>query len=137
MYVLVRFRVEDFERWKAALDERAPVRAEHGCRGGTVFTRHDSDRRPVLLAEWDAAANAEAYFEGSDFEDAMRDAGVKTKPDVTLLEHVGNLAVDDGDDADRVESGRGDADRDGSGRDESGRDGVDGDGADEDSTPDS
>lgn len=100
MYALVHFRVEEFERWKAALDERAAVRAEHGCRGGTVFTRHDSDRRPVLLTEWDSREAAEAYFDGEDFEDAMRGAGVRNKPDVTLLEHVGDLDVggDDGGD---------------------------------------
>lgn len=121
MHVLVRFRIEDFDRWKAAVDERAAVRAEHGCRGGSVFTRHDSNRRPVLLAEWDAAENAEAYFEGSDFESAMRDAGVKSKPDVTLLEHVDDL--DGGGDGDEADEGEEDD------ADTSAADGEDGRGA--------
>lgn len=88
MHVLVRYEVEDFERWKAVFEERGSIRADHGWRGGSMFKRADSDDRVVLLAEWDTAENASAYFESGEFRRAMQEAGVGSKPDVTLLEHV-------------------------------------------------
>lgn len=103
MHVLVRFEVAEFERWKEAFDDRAAVRADHGCRGGSVFTRADSDRKVVLLAEWDDPERATAYFDGAEFRRAMTDAGVRRKPDVTVLEEAGEIPVklDDEGDSDR------------------------------------
>ncbi|MCU4751137.1 antibiotic biosynthesis monooxygenase [Halobacteria archaeon AArc-curdl1] len=94
MYVLVRFEVAEFERWKEAFDDRAAVRAEHGCRGGSVFTRADSDRKVVLLAEWDDTDRAQEYFDSAEFRRAMTDAGVQRKPDVTVLEDAGEIPVE-------------------------------------------
>ena len=88
MHVLVRYRVEDFEDWKEAFDEREEIRREHGWQGGSLFTRDDNENRIVLLADWDSAENAEAYFESTEFRRAMQDAGVTSKPDVTPLKHV-------------------------------------------------
>lgn len=100
MHVLVRFDVEAFDRWKAAFDERASVRANNGCRGGTVFTREDSDQKVVVLMEWDGADRATAYFDSAEFRRAMTDAGVRRKPDVTVLEARGSVPV--GDEGDRA-----------------------------------
>lgn len=103
MHVLVKYELEDFEQWKAAFDERTSVREAHGWQGGQVFTRADSDRNVVLLAEWDSADNARAYFDGADFRQAMQNAGVNRKPDVTLLEYVEDaepFSTGDGDDTD-------------------------------------
>ena len=88
MHVLVRYRVDDFEDWKEAFDEREEIRHEHGWKGGSLFTRADSKGRVVLLAEWDSAESVENYFESTEFRRAMRDASVTSKPDVTLLKHV-------------------------------------------------
>lgn len=91
MHVLVRYEVEEFDRWKAAFEERAPIRREHGCEEVTVFTRHGSDDRVVVLASWNDAENARSYFESTAFRRAMQDAGVGSKPDVTLLERVDDI----------------------------------------------
>lgn len=95
MHVLVRFEVAAFERWKEAFDDRAAVRADHGCRDTSVFTRADSDRKVVLLAEWDDAERAASYFDSTEFRRAMTDAGVQRKPDVTLLEAAGESPGDE------------------------------------------
>lgn len=111
MHVLVRYRVEEFDRWKEAFDEREEIRRERGWQGGSLFTRADSEDRIVLLAEWDSAENAEAYFEDTGFRRAMQDAGVASKPDVTPLKHVedvgGSESDDEGDDQESNE-GKGD-----------------------------
>ena len=102
MHLLVRYRVEEFDRWKETFDEREELRREHGWQGGSLFTRADSEDRVVLLAEWDSAENAEAYFESTEFRRAMRDAGVVSKPDVISLKHVEDISgpgpAEEGDD---------------------------------------
>lgn len=92
-HVLVRYELEDVERWTDAFEERRAVREDRGCRDETLFARSDNDRKVVLLAEWDTAANAEAYFDGDDFRDAVRTAGVVRKPDVTVLDRVEDVDV--------------------------------------------
>lgn len=92
MHVLTRYEVPDFAAWKAAFEERASVRQEHGCRGESVYTRVGSDNRVVVLATWDDADNATGYFESSEFKQAMQDAGVGSKPDITLLESIEDIA---------------------------------------------
>lgn len=91
-HVLVRFELEDFERWKDTFKTRADTREKHGCLDETLFARSDSSQKIVLLAEWDSAANAEAYFDGSDFRQAMRSSGVARKPSVTYLDRLDDIA---------------------------------------------
>ena len=91
MHVLIRYRVEEFDRWKETFDDREEIRREHGWQSGSLFTRTDSEDRVVLLAEWDSAENAKAYFDATEFRRAMRDAGVASKPDVTPLKHVEDI----------------------------------------------
>ena len=106
MHVLVRYEVEEFDRWKAAFEERAPIRREHGCEEVTVFTRHGSDDRVVVLASWNDAENARSYFESTAFRRAMQDAGVGSKPDVTFLERVDDIELAVGEASDSaLESG--------------------------------
>lgn len=91
-HVLVRFELEDFERWKDTFETRTGTREENGCLDETLFARSDNRQKVVLLAAWDSAANAEAYFDGSDFRQAMRSSGVARKPNVTYLDRLDDIA---------------------------------------------
>lgn len=91
MHVLVRYEIADFDRWKAAFEERASIRRQHGCREETVFNRAGSEDRVVVLASWNDAENPRSYYESTAFRRAMQDAGVGSKPDVTLLERVDDI----------------------------------------------
>jgi quinol monooxygenase YgiN len=90
-HVLVRFDLEDYESWKDAFEDRTAVREENGCRDETLFARSGNHRKVVLLAEWDSPENAEAYFDGADFRQVMRNAGVVRKPDVTVLDRIEDI----------------------------------------------
>lgn len=92
-HVLIRFDLEDYDSWKGTFEERTAIREENGCCGETLFARSDSERKVVLLAEWDSPENAKAYFDGADFRQAMRSAGVARKPDVTVLDAVEDVDV--------------------------------------------
>lgn len=91
-HTVVRFDLEDFESWKDTFEARTGSREENGCLDETLFTRSDNRQKVVLLAEWDSAANAEAYFDGSDFRQAMRVSGVARKPTVTYLDRLEDIA---------------------------------------------
>lgn len=113
-HVLVRFDLEDYDRWKEAFEERTAVREENGCLSETLFARSDNDRKVVLLAEWDSAERAEEYFDGAGFRDAMRSAGVVRKPDLTVLDLREDVDVVS---ADRASSAEASGDNDPSERD--------------------
>ncbi len=52
-YMLVRHKVEDYDRWKPIFDEHGAVREESGSKGGRLFRNADDPNETIILFEWD------------------------------------------------------------------------------------
>lgn len=83
--LVIRHRVQDYERWKAVFDEDAGVRQAHGSRRERIF--HDvADADEVLVyLEWDDAERAQLFARSGALRDAMVYSGVVDRPDVWIL----------------------------------------------------
>jgi heme-degrading monooxygenase HmoA len=87
-YLLVRHKVEDYERWKPIFDEQAAFRERSGSKGGRLWRNADDPNETVVLFEWDSLENAQRFSNSDDLRETMQRSGVADQPDVYFFEEV-------------------------------------------------
>jgi heme-degrading monooxygenase HmoA len=99
-YMLVRHKVEDYERWKPGFEEDGATRKESGSKGVRLFRNADDPSETVILLEWDDLAqtvillewddleNARQFAQSDDLRETMQRVGVADQPDIFFLEEV-------------------------------------------------
>ena len=86
IHVLVRLRVEEYNRFKNAFDEGHEWRRERGQKSFDLFRReHDSNDLTILFG-WDEIGVARGVFESTEWSRRMDDAGVVGDPRVTFMQ---------------------------------------------------
>jgi heme-degrading monooxygenase HmoA len=91
-YLLVRHKVEDYERWKPVFDhDHGATRARSGSKVGRILRNADDPHELVILLQWDSVENARRFANADDLREAMQRAGVADQPDVYFLEEVEQL----------------------------------------------
>jgi heme-degrading monooxygenase HmoA len=83
-YLLVRHKVEDYERYGA-------TRERSGSKGGWILRNAEDPNELVILLEWDSLENARRFANADDLREAMQRARVADEPDVYFLEEVEQL----------------------------------------------
>jgi heme-degrading monooxygenase HmoA len=92
-YLLVRHKVEDYERWKPGFDEHGSVREQSGSKGGRLFRNAEDPNETVILLEWDNLENARQFAQSEDLRETMQRVGVSDQPDIYFLEEVEEVSV--------------------------------------------
>jgi heme-degrading monooxygenase HmoA len=92
-YLLVRHKVEDYERWKPIFDEHGAVREPNGSKGGRLFRNADDPNETVVLFEWDNVENARTFTQSQDLRETMQRSGVADQPDIYFFEEVEEVRV--------------------------------------------
>ena len=86
--MIVRFRVADFDRWKAVFDGMAAARRDHGIVGSSVHRDVEDPSVVVTILSAATLDAARAWGGSADLRSAMAKAGVEGIPDVQFLEDV-------------------------------------------------
>jgi hypothetical protein len=73
---VVRHRVADFDAWKKAYDDFAPIQAEHGVRGHQVLRSIEHPDDIIVSHTFDSPEAARAFFAMPELKEAMGKAGV-------------------------------------------------------------
>jgi heme-degrading monooxygenase HmoA len=93
-YLLVRHKVEDYERWKPVFDhDHGATRKRSGSKGGWILRNAFDPNELVILLEWDSSENARHFLNADETRKAMQQAGVTDEPDVYFLEEVERLGA--------------------------------------------
>jgi heme-degrading monooxygenase HmoA len=92
-HVLVRLKLEDFNRWKPVFDEFASLRRASGSKGGRIFQKSDNPNEVVILFEWDDLAKARRFYQSDELRQGMQRAGVSGPPDVQYLNEVEKVSA--------------------------------------------
>jgi len=92
-YVLVRAKVEDYEKWKLGFDEHGTTRQERGSKGGRLFRNADDPNEVTIVLEWDNLENARHFAHSEELREAMQRRGVVGQPDMYFLEEVEEVPV--------------------------------------------
>ncbi len=87
-YLLIRHKVEDYDRWKPVFDEDADNRARHGSSNGMLFRNRNNPNEIIALWEFSDAGQMEAFTQSPELRERMQRAGVADHPDVYFLDLV-------------------------------------------------
>jgi heme-degrading monooxygenase HmoA len=85
MYVLVRHKVSDFEKWKPVYDDHLPARRKAGLNEVNLLRNTENPNEVILLFSAEDLDKAKAFAASDDLRQAMQRAGVSDKPDVYFL----------------------------------------------------
>lgn len=88
VYVLIRHKVEDYDKWKRVFDEQDATRKSGGCKGGRLFRNIDDQSEITIVFKWDTIENARKFTESEGLKRRMQKGGVVEKPDIFFLEKV-------------------------------------------------
>jgi heme-degrading monooxygenase HmoA len=84
-YLLIRHKVKDYKKWKAAYDAHAPARKAAGLKEHYLLRNTKSRNDVLILSEAANLARAKAFCASPDLRAAMKKAGVTGKPDLSIL----------------------------------------------------
>ena len=93
VYLLIRSKVKDFDKWKPIFDKHANVRKAEGSQGGRLFRNADDLNEPFIIFKWDTIENARKFSESEELRKRMQEAGVVDKPDIYFLEETEQFAA--------------------------------------------
>ena len=79
--IVIRHKVENFEKWKPLYDEHASARKEAGCQSDYVLRNGEHPNDVVAVLVWDNLENFKKFSESEELKEAMQKAGVIGKPD--------------------------------------------------------
>ncbi len=85
IYVLVKLKLESYNKWKPFFDKRAASRAEIGAKETHLFRNSDDQNEAVILFGWDTKENAKKYMESDNLRKYLKSAGAEIV-DVTYLD---------------------------------------------------
>jgi hypothetical protein len=89
-YVIVKYKVEDYARWKPIFDADGANRQAGGCKGGQLFRSADDPNEVVMLFEWDLE-KARQFNQSEESRAKMQEVGVLGPPDFYFLEEIEQL----------------------------------------------
>ncbi len=84
---VVVHRVKDYDAWKKAFDEHEGARAGAGVVGHGLSIDADKKNTVVVYLGSNDLGQLKGFLDSKDLKAAMKDAGVRGKPKITLMTH--------------------------------------------------
>ena len=85
--VVTRFKVQNFETWKAQYDRGEPLRREHHVRAVSVLREAQDPNAIVVLTRFDSVDAAKAMLTSDRWKEAARSAA-GSPPELQITEVV-------------------------------------------------
>jgi len=82
IHIMVRHKVEDFAKWKAAFDAGSQMRAAASSVKGHIFRDAGDPSIVTVLSHFDDAEQAQAFVQSADMLKAVEASGVIGEPEV-------------------------------------------------------
>ena len=90
-YIVIRYKVKDYDSWKIKFDAHGPARAAAGSTGGHLLRGLDDPNEVVIFFKWDELEKAREFMASANLKEFMDQAGVVDQPNVYFLDAVDNL----------------------------------------------
>lgn len=84
-HMLIRHKVQDFDKWKAAYDAHRQTRVASGLTDLHLWRNVDDPKELILLFEAADVAKAKAFASSPDLKEKMTAAGVIGLPEFFFL----------------------------------------------------
>ena len=93
-WILVRTKVEDYNKWKTVFDEDSSNRKEMmGSKGGFLFGNADDPNEVIILLEVDDLEKARQFAQSDDLKEAMEKGGVVGQPDIVFIDDEEKISI--------------------------------------------
>lgn len=90
-HAIARTKITDFDRFIETFSGRGMAkRAEHGCRGVTIYRSVDDPQALINVFDWDRAG-VEAFMADPEAPEIMEAAGLQGPPEFTFVEEHSTL----------------------------------------------
>jgi heme-degrading monooxygenase HmoA len=89
VYVIIRRKLKDYERWKKVVSELDGTRRKYGSKGGTVYRAAKDPNDVILVFEWDDSKPYRRYFELPEVQKALDETGTTEIVEVRESFHLG------------------------------------------------
>jgi heme-degrading monooxygenase HmoA len=86
--VLVRHKVENYQKWKAVFDADGPHLKSGGCERFELLRNNKDATDLVVYLTFQTAEKAHAFFESPRLKEAMTRGGVRGQPEILYLDPV-------------------------------------------------
>ena len=91
--VLIRHKVANYTKWKRAVRNFAKFRKASGEKCFKVFRASNSPNDLTLLCSWSTPAKMKKFIKSAELRQAMKEAGVVSKPDGRFFRASEDLGV--------------------------------------------
>jgi len=85
IYLLIRHKVADFQKWKLVFDENLEWRISHGEKSYQILRDINDPNDIFVFCEWENLDSVKQFINSQDLKDKMRDAGVIEEPNIRIL----------------------------------------------------
>jgi len=85
-HVVIRHKVKDYPKWKAAFDGFINTRRSGGEKSYQIFHPDDDPNNLLLVFEWDNLKNGRKFMNSKELKSTMEKAGVLEAPEAYFLE---------------------------------------------------
>jgi quinol monooxygenase YgiN len=86
--LLIRHKVENYERWKPVFDEDDATRRASGSTGYRLYRNAHDPNEIVAVTEWGSIEQAQRFAASPDLRAKMERGGVADQPSAYFLEEV-------------------------------------------------
>ena len=83
--LIVHHKVQDYSKWRKLFDNHDTSRREFGSTGAQVFQAAGDPNDITAIMDWPSVEAAKAFAASASLKEVMKNAGVISQPDVTLL----------------------------------------------------
>jgi heme-degrading monooxygenase HmoA len=87
--MIVRFQVDDFDRWKTVFDGMGDARREHGIADASVHRNVSDPDTIITILRAKTLRDAQAWGNSDTLREAMSRAGADGVVEIEYLEDVG------------------------------------------------
>jgi quinol monooxygenase YgiN len=87
-FVLIRYKIENFKRWKTTFSDAYEMRKQSGEKSYRIFRSSDKPNEMVVLQEWESLPSARRFSKSKKLRHCMERAGVVGKPEIVFLKEI-------------------------------------------------
>lgn len=84
-HVVVRHKIGDYSKWRAAFDSVVDFRKEGGEQSFRIFRNADDENELVGVFEWESMNKAKEFFAKPEIKQKMKESGLTDEPTIFFL----------------------------------------------------
>jgi len=86
--ILIKHKVENYEKWKAEFDAFKDQRKQGGEKSYQIYRPVDDPDNLTILFEWESEDTAKTFLGSVELREAMQRAGVSQDPEISVMNRI-------------------------------------------------